>query len=362
MNVSIPRWRGFNLIDLFSTSVRWKDEFPMSDGLVPEEDFALIRELGFDFVRVPLSYLWFGKGAFGREVDQERLRLLDRVVEFGRQYGVHVMLGFHRAPGYCVTSSSYFDFPERGDLFRSDEDLVDFLEWWRALAERYQHVPAQELSFNLLNEPIDIDDATFDRTFLPAVEAIHKISPDRRIHVEGRFMLEDGTLDGGVRYEPPTKAVRTLPNIVSSVHMYSPLHLTHYDNPWAGSNAHLLPPQWPFTPTLRPGSTKPLVGEDTHPWDKAALRDTVAQYLDLADSGLAVHVGEIGAYTKISHDTFLGWLDDALAVFAEHGIGWALWNFRGPFGVLDSRRTDVNYEPWKGHQLDRKMLEILRAH
>jgi len=39
-----------------------------------------------------------------------------------------------------------------------------------------------------------------------------------------------------------------------------------------------------------------------------------------------------------------------------------LWNLRGSFGVLDSERTDVDYENFKGHKLDRKMLELLRSY
>lgn len=39
---------------------------------------------------------------------------------------------------------------------------------------------------------------------------------------------------------------------------------------------------------------------------------------------------------------------------------WPLWNLRGSFGVLDSQRTDIEYEGFRGHQLDRAMLELLR--
>jgi endoglucanase len=42
------------------------------------------------------------------------------------------------------------------------------------------------------------------------------------------------------------------------------------------------------------------------------------------------------------------------------GWGWAMWNFRGGFGILDSERPDVKYEDFKGHKLDRKMLEVIR--
>jgi len=35
---------------------------------------------------------------------------------------------------------------------------------------------------------------------------------------------------------------------------------------------------------------------------------------------------------------------------------------KGSFGVLNSERTDVKYEDYKGHKLDRKMLELLKEY
>jgi endoglucanase len=53
---------------------------------------------------------------------------------------------------------------------------------------------------------------------------------------------------------------------------------------------------------------------------------------------------------------------DSLSLWQEAGWGFALWNLRGDFGVLDSGRADVVYEEFKGHKLDRAMLELLRSH
>ena len=52
---------------------------------------------------------------------------------------------------------------------------------------------------------------------------------------------------------------------------------------------------------------------------------------------------------------------DCLAAWKAAGWGWALWNFRGGFGILDSDRADVTYEDWRGHKLDRAMLELLQS-
>jgi endoglucanase len=56
------------------------------------------------------------------------------------------------------------------------------------------------------------------------------------------------------------------------------------------------------------------------------------------------------------------WLKDFLTLWQEAGWGFAIWNFRGSFGILNSQRKDVKYENFKNHLLDRKLLELLQNH
>ena len=55
-------------------------------------------------------------------------------------------------------------------------------------------------------------------------------------------------------------------------------------------------------------------------------------------------------------------LEDYLRLWKERNMGWAMWNLRGSFGILDSERADVEYEEFRGHKLDRKMLDLLRKY
>ena len=359
MTTTIPRWRGFNVLDLFSTSVRWKEFFPMDEGRFSEDDFVMIKELGFNFVRVPMSYFYLGTGPYARTPDPKRLGLLDQAVDLGQKYGIHVMPGFHRAPGYCVTSASQFDTPEKGNLFTDDEELADFVTWWRTLAERYADVPREALSFNLVNEPVNIDDATFERTFLPAIEAIEAVSPDRLIQVEGSFQFDGAT----VSLVPAPSSIAHRDNVVNSVHLYHPLQLTHHECPWTDESgvvsSDLEAPRWPYQATLKRGAQRELAGDDAKRWDKEALRGLLQPYLDLSVAGYKVHVGEMGAYTGVRHDVYLAYAKDVVSLLDEYGLGYALWNFRGPFGVVDTGRTDAEAEDFHGHQLDRTLADIM---
>lgn len=91
----LPRWRGFNLLDKF-----------MADQQKPfqERDFADIAELGFNFVRLPLDYRCWTDREDPKKLKEPVLKEIDQAVEFGRKYGVHVQINFHRAPGYTVAS------------------------------------------------------------------------------------------------------------------------------------------------------------------------------------------------------------------------------------------------------------------
>ena len=91
-------------------------------------------------------------------------------------------------------------------------------------------------------------------------------------------------------------------------------------------------------------------------------RTAVAPWRALAESGVGVMVGEFGAYNKTPIKVARAWMEDMLANWFDAGFGWALWNFRGPFGVADSGRADVDYESWRGLQLDRATVELLQRY
>ena len=102
---------------------------------------------------------------------------------------------------------------------------------------------------------------------------------------------------------------------------------------------------------------------DDETWDRERLqRDCIEPWQALEREGVGVHVGEWGAFRFTPHPVALAWMRDCLELWQEAGWGWALWNLRGAFGILDSEREDVEYEPFRGHQLDREMLELLRRH
>jgi endoglucanase len=93
-----------------------------------------------------------------------------------------------------------------------------------------------------------------------------------------------------------------------------------------------------------------------------SLLDYIKPWREIAAQGATVFVGEWGAYNRTPHPVALAWMKSWLDQWQQAQFGWALWNFRGSFGILDSGRTDVTYDDWHGHKLDREMLQLLQRY
>lgn len=88
----------------------------------------------------------------------------------------------------------------------------------------------------------------------------------------------------------------------------------------------------------------------------------MAPWADVARQGIGIHCGEFGCFNVTPHPIALAWMNDVLEVLESFNIGWSMWNFHGPFGILNSGRKDMEYEDWFGQKLDRKLLTLIQQH
>jgi hypothetical protein len=470
----LPRWRGFNLLNYFMLA----DHKPYD-----EADFRLIHALGFNFVRLPMDYrIWIVNGDW-TQINNDALVPIDQAVAFGEKYHIHVCLNFHRAPGYTVAKP-----PEGRSIWTDPEAQRVCALHWAAFARRYKGIPNERLSFDLFNEPGDVDPRVYAEVVAKMAAAIRQEDPDRLI-------IADGLHWGNV----PCPELIPL-HVAQATRGYAPMWLTHFGASWVGNAGTGPPPTWPrfqtqvcdylYGPSKRdwqsplvlqgnfPAGTRldfvvgtvsvrgrltlradnqvvfdqtyvsgpePTQGEKivykaeykiyqnifnqarsvalTRPATRLSLSDDegdwvtltslslqtpggpvqpleltegwgqkqptlnydpghpgqiwtpgelidrqwlvqkqIAPWKELEAKGVGVVVGEWGCYDKTPHDVVLRWMEDNLINFKQAGWGWALWNFSGSFGVLDSGRPDVAYESYQGHKLDRQMLDLLQRY
>lgn len=466
----LPRWRGFNLLEKFC--------FNGTRQPFLEEDFRMIADFGFNFVRLPVDYRGYISGGDWEKFDEASLSQIDQAVAWGGKYGIHVCINLHRAPGWTVAQP-----PEAKDLWTDSEAQRVAALHWGMFARRFRGIPNTRLSFNLFNEPSIKDGAAYAGVVRKMLDAIREQDAER-------LVLCDGMAWGAV----PVDELIPL-GVGQMTRGYTPFQLTHFGASWVGDNSRWQTPRWPATagtngallsPHKGAQAHHPLIiegafeansllritlvtlsskatlsicdptgeihrqewtaGPDKGPWARAELdpkwniwrssgavdvrvklprgtprieirtvdgdwleigsigvtrpgdgneasvvlenrwdsipepmiyqpesaalgiirdkewlrKETVIPWLNLQSKGVGVMIGEWGAFHKTPHEITLKWAADCLANWKECGWGWALWNFRGPFGILDSDRDDVRYEDYQGHKLDRRFLELLQ--
>ncbi|MGW8315032.1 MAG: cellulase family glycosylhydrolase, partial [Bacteroidales bacterium] len=275
----LPRWKGFNLLDLFSPGpIRRRRG-------TTEEDLQWMADWGFDFVRIPMAYPAYLKFDRSRDItpeevysiDEAALEKVDRLIQMAHQYGLHVSLNLHRAPGYCINAG----FHEPYNLWKDREAQEAFYWHWKMWAARYRAFPREKISFDLLNEPAmigDMNDQHSSKTIVPgevyarvaenAAKVIWEENPDHLVIADGNQV--------GTRVIPE---ITHLP-IAQSCRGYYPHIISHYKAPWAMTDIDNLPP------LKYPGQ----VGSQY--LSREMLETFYAPWIELARSGTGVHCGE----------------------------------------------------------------------
>ena len=347
---ALPRWRGFNLIWMHSLQ-RAGRSTAEHRALFDERQLEWITGWGFDHVRFGTGYwdlldpaLLLGGDAGPvvrtqdvNRVDPRRLDLVAEGVDLLLKHGLHVDLCMFRLPG---GSNGLRDW-EPYDMWTADERRDDDVRfWWRTLAERFAHVPPERMTFNLLNElpsHHEVGHMKMRDTMLAATEAVREVTPGRTVIVDGSgsaLRLMDNML-----YD----------DVCHSLHAYEPKAISHsptHAGDWVGK-----PLTWPM---------RDPQGRVIHGRERLELR--LAEWITPAALARGVHCGEAGADRRTPAAAFLPWMADVLDLLTAHGIGYAMWQLIGGFGVLDTGREGMRTERWHGHDLDVELLELLQAH
>jgi glucan 1,3-beta-glucosidase len=131
---------------------------------IVREDFAWLAKIGINAVRIPLGHWIFGSdypyhrayGSVAHPFVEGGMAILDRAFDWAEEYGLHVVLDLHAAPG-CQNGFDNGGIKDVCEWHTKDEYLAHSLNVLERLAERYRDRPALH-AIEVLNEPRwDID-------------------------------------------------------------------------------------------------------------------------------------------------------------------------------------------------------------
>lgn len=280
-------------------------------GMVLEEEFfTIIKEGGFDSIRVPIRWSAHAQEEPPYTVDEVFFERIDWVLEQAQKNDLYVVINMHHYDGLMETPRLH---RER------------FVAIWQQIARRYRDQPDSVL-FEFMNEPNGMLSATNDWNALAAetLREVRKTNPNRTV-----------VIGPGEWNNLASLPVLQLPeedrNIIVTFHDYSPFQFTHQGAEWAdGSEAWL-------------GTT----------WEGTEAQQTAVQ-ADM-DKALAwgnthrrpIYMGEFGAYSRADTESRQRWTSYMARQAEQRGISWAYWEFGAGFGVYDREAKTWNEPIYK---------------
>ncbi|HTZ98775.1 MAG TPA: cellulase family glycosylhydrolase [Candidatus Aquilonibacter sp.] len=328
--------RGINLSKWFAgfsdPAAYTKEHFETA---VTPQDIALIRTMGFDSVRLSVDPRPMFRDHQADQIASDDLARLDAALQMLLAQNLAVDIGI------------YADDDFKNKLATSDEFVEEFADFWRALARHWSGLDPDRVFFEILNEPEGKDSYRWYGVEAKLADAIREGAPNHTIIATGAHWSDDDDL---VFLEPLRD-----PNVIYAFHFYEAHVFTHQGATWSTNYWHSLKGvPYPSTPE----NVQPVLAQlpdrvhrlaleryGMDRWNAARIDGEIAQVAAWASHwNVPVICNEFGVYRKNADPgDRAAWIADTRASLEKHGIGWAMWDYDGGFGVVD--RVDGKAAP-----------------
>jgi endoglucanase len=265
---------------------------------VREEYFDLIREAGFDFIRLPVRWSTHADQESPYTIDPTFLARVDEVLNWAMERDLTILVDFHHYEEMMTDPWSNKD---------------RYLGIWRQIAEHYKDHPSSVL-FELLNEPNDqLNAALWNQYLAEALAVVRESNPTRDVII--------GPANWNAYDWVSTLDLPDEEHLIVTFHYYLPFPFTHQGAEWAGQEAQSwLGTTWDATTA-----------------EKAEIRahfDSVAEWAQ-RHKNARILLGEFGAYSRADMPSRLRWTEFVAREAERRGFAWAYWEFASGFGIYD---------------------------
>ena len=148
-------------------------------------------------------------------------------------------------------------------------------------------------------------------------------------------------------FELENLAVSPNPNILYTFHMYEPFLFTHQRASWVEQNRNYTKPvTYPFSfddHRAYYGDSVPYGMERGGIVDKAYLEKILQPAVEFIEKNdRPLYLGEYGVIANADVDSMVNWYRDVADLCLAHGIGRAVWSYRGFAKVTDENNEIVD--------------------
>ena len=318
---------------------------------IQEDDFARLKELGFDFVRIPIDEVQFWDEE-GNKLP-EAWDLLKNALDWSRKYDLRAIVDLH------IIRSHYFNAVNEDDkaantLFTSDEAQEGLISLWRQLSEFLKDRSNDWVAYEFMNEPVAPEHEQWNQLVAKVHKALRELEPQRTLVIGSNMWQGHETM----KY---LKVPEGDKNIILSFHYYNPMLLTHYGAWWSPLCAAykgkvnypgvlVSKEDFDAAPAAIKDQLKPYTEEV---WNIDKIREQFKDAIEAAKKyDLQLFCGEWGVYEPVDRELAYNWYRDVLTVFDEYNIAWTTWCYDADFGFWDQQRHSFK---------DRPLVELLMS-
>lgn len=267
---------------------------------IDPDHFDIIKQKGFDTVRIPVRWSDYTKGAPDYKIETDFLAEVTNIVDRALDLNLNVILNVHH-------------FEEIMDDPDTHTDKLYAI--WEQLAPHFRD-KSDSLWFEVINEPFN--ELKGDKLLMlqaKTVRNIRKSNPNRIIILGGEDWSNIRTLDTNIM--PPDA------NIVYTFHYYDPFSFTHQKAPWLGDDMPKKKRNW---------------GIDEDYAELAKSVEIATEFKQVIQRPL--FIGEFGAYEGIKNSQRVKYVNDVRAAMEGAQIPWCLWSFSNTFSLYDTEKGE----------------------
>lgn len=261
------------------------------------EYFRLIREAGFDAVRLPIRWSAHVAEQPPYTIDPKFFERVDWAIAQAVSNGLNIVINAHH--------DKELDEDPAGNIAR-------FTAIWEQIASRYRDQPPS-VFFEIYNEPHDnLDAPAWNKALVAILRVIRRTNPTRPVVI--------GPVEwNSIRALGKLQLPAADHNIIVTVHYYEPFHFTHQGASWVEGSENWLGRTWDGDENKKQAVRKSL--ETAAEWGRRNNRP--------------IFLGEYGVYSKADDKSRARWTRFVSSEASRLGFSRAYWEFCSGFGLFD---------------------------
>ncbi len=307
---------------------------------VTEFDIIMLKNAGFDHVRIPIDEIEFWDDE-GRS-REDAWATLEKALTWARRADLRAVVDLH------VIRSHHFNAENDGgtnSLFEDPAEQEKFVELWREISDRIGHHSVDWVAYEFMNEAVGDDPEDWNKLIRQVYTFAREKEPNRTF-VIGSFQWQSISMLEKL-WVPEND-----PNIIISFHTYAPFAVTHYRASWTPLRAYEGPINYPGLPypedldmsKYTPAQQEMLEGNQKHFDFYAALEELKPAVEFARKTGLPIYCGEWGCYLAVPREMRLDYYRDWTNAFEALDIPWTIWDYKGGFRIVNDDTQEIDHE------------------